>query len=79
MPYDNLQPRESQLDFEYDQKPPKLRARNLDGCDIVRRRTTSYDSPPMAPDGPRTPEIHPSQVVVGRLKAGVTKALGSQQ
>jgi hypothetical protein len=41
----------------------KRRATARDGCDVVISRT-------ITPDGPRSPEIHPSQVVVRRRKVG---------
>ena len=43
-------------------------------CNVARLCTIH---PPMVRDGPRSPEIHPSQVVVRHLKAGVTWALAA--
>lgn len=36
---------------------------------------TSRDYARFTPDGPRSPDIHPAQVIVRRLKTGVTVAL----
>ena len=54
--------------FEHVQNTTRCRARTpmaATSCNVAR----------FTPDGPRSPEIHPSQVVVRRLKAGVTWAL----
>ena len=60
--------------FEHDQK------KNKTSCEDPRWlqcRATVQDYARFTPDGPRSPEIHPSQVVVRHLKAGVTWALAN--